>query len=243
MPRGVRRGLTKADYRSISSQMSTSEANETLVPGNLVRWMAAPGTGVGVVTTTAANGKQAPRASRQRRGPIFAWPNDVARARVFDPATSHLGRRRRGRRRLGRERVDGRTFYAVNLPGGRRRPSSRTACDAPSSPTRSSYASGQLDSARSVNLRLAATRLLFAHQYRRAVVTLELARRDQAPPGRRAPPRRDVVPSPLSPRRRGRARQDDRGGADPQGAQGARHGGARPGPRAVRDRLASGSSS
>ena len=96
---------------------------------------------------------------------------------------------------------------------------------------------GQLDTRPVANLRLAATRLLFAHQYDE-LSSLSNSRVEIKPHQVGvAPPRRDDVPAPLHPRRRGRARKDDRGRPDHQGAQGARRRQARPDPRAVGDRL------
>ena len=98
---------------------------------------------------------------------IFAWPNDALERVKFDSGDDVL--------LLADDEVgvvssvnevDGKIFYAVNLPGGRRKTVledgvRRAVLTDPIELMKR----GELDSARSVNLRLAATRLLFAHQF------------------------------------------------------------------------------
>jgi hypothetical protein len=120
-----------------------------------------------VVTTADPSGRKLGVRFDNGDEQIFAWPNDALERVTFDPgADVHL---------LADDEVgvvssmndaDGKIFYTVNLPGGRRKTVledgvRRALLTDPVELMRR----GQLDSARSVNLRLAATRLLFAHQF------------------------------------------------------------------------------
>lgn len=147
--------------------MVTSEDNVSLVAGNLVRWAAAPGTGVGVVTATGANGHQVHVHLDSGEDQIFAWPNEALERMLFDAGDDvHLTADDEVGVVSSVSDLKGRAVYAVNLPGGLRKTVledglRRAVLTDPLELMRR----GQLHSARSVNLRLAATRLLFAHQY------------------------------------------------------------------------------
>ena len=147
--------------------MSTSPDNLTLVPGNLVRWTAAPGSGVGVVTVTAPNGRKIHVHLDTGEDHIFAWPNDAIERVMFDAGDDvHLVADDEVGVVSAVSQLNGRSVYSVNLPGGLKKTVledglRRAVLTDPLELMRR----GQLHSARSVNLRLAATRLLFAHQY------------------------------------------------------------------------------
>jgi SNF2 family DNA or RNA helicase len=147
--------------------MSTSPDKLTLVPGNLVRWTAAPGTGVGVVTVTAPNGRKIHVHLDTGEDQLFAWPNDALERVLFDAGDDvHLVADDEVGVVSAVSQLNGRTVYSVNLPGGMKKTVledglRRAILTDPLELMRR----GQLHSARSVNLRLAATRLLFAHQY------------------------------------------------------------------------------
>jgi SNF2 family DNA or RNA helicase len=142
-----------------------SAVSSQLPPGSLVRWQAGPQGGVGVVVDAS------PRQVRVRfdtgEEQIFVWPNDVLERVTFEAGTQvqvladgEVGVV------VARSEARDRFFYAVGLPGGIQKTVAedglRTAVI-----TDPLYLlrTGSLDSARSVNLRLAATRLLFAHQF------------------------------------------------------------------------------
>src|SRR3954447_9604686 len=95
---------------------------QTLGIGNLVRWISGAGDGIGVVTASDASGRKLAVRFDNGDEQIFAWPNDALERVTFDPgADVHL---------LADDEVgvvsslndaDGKLFYTVNLPGGRRK--------------------------------------------------------------------------------------------------------------------------
>ena len=133
--------------------------------GGLLRWVAGPQGGVGVVVDSS------PKQLRVRfdagEEQIFVWPNDVLERVTFEPGTQVqvLADREVGVV-VGRSEARDRFFYAVGLPGGIQKTVAEAGLRA-AVITDPLYLlrTGSLDSARCVNLRLAATRLLFAHQF------------------------------------------------------------------------------
>ena len=138
----------------------------TLAVGSLVRWVAGAGGGIGVVTDADGGRKVRVRFDNGDEN-LFAWPNDVLERVVFETGTQvHI---------LADDEVGvvgsvtdvgGKIFYGVRLPGG----VEKTVLEdgvrvAIVTDPLQLLRAGTLDSARSVNLRLAATRLLFAHQF------------------------------------------------------------------------------
>lgn len=134
--------------------------------GNLVRWTSGAGGGIGVVTETEDRRRVRVRFDNGDEN-LFAWPNDVLERVVFAKGAQVL--------LLADDEVGvisnitdlgGRIFYAVQLPGGVQKTvleeGVRTAIV--TDPLQLVRA-GTFDSARSVNLRTAATRLLFAHRF------------------------------------------------------------------------------
>lgn len=146
--------------------MSTTSSH-TVVAGNLVRWTAGAGSGIGVVTAVERSGKQLHVRFDNGDEQIFAWPNDALERVMFDPGDDvQLVTDEEVGVVSSLSEVDGTIFYGINLPGGTRKTVGedrvrRAVLTDPVELMRR----GQLDSARSVNLRLAATRLLFAHQF------------------------------------------------------------------------------
>ena len=143
-----------------------ASVTNTIAPGNLVRWTSGAAGGIGVVTSVDGGRAVHVRFDNGDEN-LFAWPNDVLERIVFARGTQVL--------LLAEDEVgvisnvtdvDGRMFYAVQLPGGVQKTvleeGVRTAIV--TDPLQLLRA-GPLDSARSVNLRTAATRLLFAHRF------------------------------------------------------------------------------
>jgi SNF2 family DNA or RNA helicase len=136
------------------------------VTGNLVRWLNGPaGHDLGEVVSVVAGRVHVRLDTGEERA--FVWPSEVLEPLVFAP-----GRHVRvvGGDEVGvvaeSQQMDGRRFYVVNLPQGVR----RTVMESGLRPAvitdpEALLRSGELDFARSVNLRVAATRLLFAHQF------------------------------------------------------------------------------
>ena len=138
-----------------------------MVTGNLVRWLSGAGTGIGVVTDSDPSGRKLYVRFDNGDDQMFAWPSDALERVTFDPGDDvHLVADDEVGVVSSLTEVDGKIFYVVNLPGGRRKTVledgvRRALLTDPIELMRR----GRLDSARSVNLRLAATRLLFAHQF------------------------------------------------------------------------------
>ncbi len=149
------------------ADMMSTNGGYAVVTGNLVRWVSGAGSGIGVVTASNPSERKLHVRFDNGDAQTFAWPNDVLERVRFDAgddvrliADDEVGVV------SSLNEVDGRIFYAVNLPGGTRKTVledgvRRAVLTGPVELMRR----GQLDSARSVNLRLAATRLLFAHQF------------------------------------------------------------------------------
>ncbi len=138
-----------------------------MVNGNLIRWTSGAGSGIGVVTVSDPSGRKLHVRFDSGDEHMFAWPNDALERVRFEPGDDvHLVADNEVGVVSSLTEVEGRVFYAVNLPGGRKKTVledgvRRALLTDPIELMRR----GELDSARSVNLRIAATRLLFAHQF------------------------------------------------------------------------------
>jgi ATP-dependent helicase HepA len=133
--------------------------------GQLLRWKSEAGDGYGVVSAVA--GRRV--AVRMDAGEElqFAWPSEVLERVEFaagDPVEV-VGANQAGVV-ADRNEVGGRMFYEVTLPGNVRRTITEDGLrPAVFTDPMERLRAGQLDSARSTNLRLAASRLLLAHQF------------------------------------------------------------------------------
>jgi ATP-dependent helicase HepA len=141
-------------------------ANNSIAPGNLVRWTSGAAGGIGVVTSVDGG-----RAVQVRfdtgEDNLFAWPNDVLE-RVIFPSGSQIHLLSDDEIGVVSSVTDvgGKIFYGVRLPGGVQKTVLEDGVrGAVITDPLQLLRAGTLDSARSVNLRTAATRLLFAHQF------------------------------------------------------------------------------
>ena len=135
-----------------------------LAAGNVVRWVA--GGGVGVVVDFDG-GRQVRVRFDSGEENLFAWPNDVLERVHFEPGSKvHLLADDEIGVVTTVTEIDERLFYAVQLPAGVQKTVLEDGLRAAviTDPLELLRA-GTLDPARSVNLRLSATRLLFAHQF------------------------------------------------------------------------------
>jgi ATP-dependent helicase HepA len=137
-----------------------------VVAGNLVRWASGASGGLGVVVAVDGGRRIQVRFDTGEEN-LFAWPNDVLERVVFTPGSQiHLLADNEVGVVSNVTEVDGKVFYAVQLPGGVQKTVLEDGVRvAVITDPLQLMRSGTLDSARSVNLRIAATRLLFAHQY------------------------------------------------------------------------------
>jgi ATP-dependent helicase HepA len=137
-----------------------------LAAGNIVRWLAGANGGVGVVVDVNG-GRQVRVRFDSGEENLFAWPNEVLERVRFEPGNKvHLLADDEIGVVSDLTEIDDRTFYTVQLPGGVQKTVLEDGVRAAviTDPLELLRA-GTLDSARSVNLRMSATRLLFAHQF------------------------------------------------------------------------------
>jgi SNF2 family DNA or RNA helicase len=137
-----------------------------LVAGNVVRWVAGANGGVGIVVDVDG-GRQVRVRFDTGEENLFAWPNDVLERVRFEPGSKvHLLADDEIGVVSDVTEIEGRLFYAVQLPAGVQKTVLEDGVRAAviTDPLELLRA-GTVDSARSVNLRLSATRLLFAHQF------------------------------------------------------------------------------
>jgi ATP-dependent helicase HepA len=140
---------------------------EVLVPGNLVRWTAREAAGLGVVVAVENGGKRLRVRFDNGDENLFALPTDVLERVLFTAGSQvHLAAEDEIGVVADVVNVDGKTFYAVQLPGGIQKTvlEDGVRIAVVTDPLQLIRA-GSLDPARSVNLRIAASRLLFAHQF------------------------------------------------------------------------------
>ena len=142
--------------------------NQTLRPGNLVQWLLGPSTGqVGVVAEVSPDGRRATVQLDSGERVMFAWPTDALQRLTFGEGT-HVALKPEGEVGVVNRvsETGGLNIYAVSLASGSTKvipePGLRRAIR--SDPI-GLLQDGELDSAKSTNLRVAATRLLFAHQF------------------------------------------------------------------------------
>ena len=133
--------------------------------GQLLRWTSEAGEGYGVVS--AVDGRRLQVRMDSGEELTFAWPSEVVERVVFAPGQPV---ELRGAGQVGvvadHSEVGGRIFYDVTLPGNVRRAIAEDGLrPAVFTDPMERLRAGQLDGARSTNLRVAATRLLLAHQY------------------------------------------------------------------------------
>jgi hypothetical protein len=137
-----------------------------LAAGNIVRWLAGANGGVGVVVDVNG-GRQVRVRFDSGEENLFAWPNEVLERVRFDPGSKvHLLADDEIGVVSDLTEIDDRIFYTVQLPGGVQKTVLEDGIRAAviTDPLELLRA-GTLDSARSVNLRMSAMRLLFAHQF------------------------------------------------------------------------------
>lgn len=139
----------------------------TVAVGSLVRWTAGAGSGIGVVVDVDSGGRRIRVRFDTGEENLFAWPSDVLERVVFDTGTQvHIAADDEVGVVGSVTDVDGKIFYGVQLPGGIQKTvlEDGVRVAVVTDPLQLLRA-GTLDEARSVNLRIAATRLLFAHQF------------------------------------------------------------------------------
>jgi hypothetical protein len=184
---------------------------DQLVAKNLIRWNQPGGETLGIVVRVEAGGRRVVVRLDSGGEQMFVWPSEVIE-RLQLPRGQHvkvLASNTVGVISAARAH-NGIVLYQVSLPGGQApmvmedgvRPAAIT------DPIERLRA-GELNSARSTNLRLAATRLIFAYQHDELLDARELAGRAQAPPGGSRSPRGGELPAPVHPRRRGWPREND----------------------------------
>jgi ATP-dependent helicase HepA len=131
-----------------------------------VKWVAGSGSGIGVVVEADGGRRVRVRFDTGEEN-LFAWPNDVLERVVFEQGSQvHIVADDEVGVVSNVIDVDGKLFYAVRLPGGVQKTVLEDGVrEAVITDPLQLMRAGTLDSARSVNLRIAATRLLFAHQF------------------------------------------------------------------------------
>lgn len=144
------------------------DGNPALRAGNLVRWLRGPsGDRVGVVAELTHNGRRARVQLDSGEEKTFVWPTDALERLIF-PQGSHVALKPDGGMGVVNRvsETGGLSIYHVSLASGSTKvipePGVRGAVR--SDPV-GLLQDGELDSAKSTNLRVAATRLLFAHQF------------------------------------------------------------------------------
>jgi superfamily II DNA or RNA helicase len=147
--------------------MTLKTVPSKLAPGALVRWRGGDNDRWGVATALAPNGRRATVHFDDGETLEFAWPADNLERVVFEPGQPVKLEATEERANVAEVIASGeRVLYVVSLADG----SSKTVTEdgvriAIETDPLAQMRNGNLDSARSVNLRTAATRLLFAHQY------------------------------------------------------------------------------
>jgi len=137
------------------------------VKSSLVLWDDRGDGRIGVITEVLANGKQVRVRLDSGEEHIFVWPADALRRLTFEPGTSVQTQPGETVGVItGSTESQGLMMYGVSLPGGVR----KTILEAGLRPAVITdpielLRRGELDGARSTNLRLTATRLAFAHQF------------------------------------------------------------------------------
>lgn len=141
--------------------------NDFLVERNLVRWFQ-PGTAeIGVVSTVEQNGKRISVRLDSGETKTFVWPSEVVERFVLDVG-QHVRISPGGKTGVinGVETHGGLSFYAVSHPGGQTAVVMEDSVrPAPITDPVERLRAGHLNTARSTNLRVAATRLSYAHQH------------------------------------------------------------------------------
>ena len=223
--------------------MASDPAPSLVVTGNLVRWRGGKlGRDLGVVVETWTDGSRAKVLLDAGEELNFALPTDVL-SRVTFPEGATVVVKNDGSHGVVTDHLSMPTGVSVypesRFPTVQRRPFPKTACVLHRSPTRRRCSAGRLTEAHSAhNLRVAATRLALAHQFDE-LSSLSNSRVEIKPHQVGVLHRvATYVPTSLPARGRGRAREDDRGRTDHQGAEGPRRREPCPRSRAVRDRLA-----
>jgi hypothetical protein len=140
---------------------------DTLTEGNLVRWSAGELAGLGVVAGLENSGRRVRVRFDNGDENLFAWPTDVLERIVFPTGSQvHIVADDEIGVVANVAHSSGRTFYVVQLPGGVQKTVHEEGVRvAIVTDPLQLLRSGALHTARSVNLRVAATRLLFAHQF------------------------------------------------------------------------------
>jgi SNF2 family DNA or RNA helicase len=140
---------------------------EPLILGTLVRWLDNRARPYGVVAGHEQNGKRVAVRFDDGETRQFVWPSEVLE-RVVLEAGSHVELRDGGEIGVIGEvlPLNGAFFYGVTLPGGGKKTVKEDGIrPAVLVDPIDRLRAGQFDSARSTNLRTAATRLLYAHQF------------------------------------------------------------------------------
>jgi SNF2 family DNA or RNA helicase len=134
--------------------------------GTLVHWLNGPTGNVGLVTEVMAGGSRLRVHFDHGEEKIFAWPNAVIERMVF-PEGTHV--QIHGDGQIGRvesaTEINGNLLYSIILPGGEVTMVMEAGVRrAVITDPMQLLEAGELSSARSSNLRLVASQLLFAHQ-------------------------------------------------------------------------------
>lgn len=140
---------------------------ERLTVGNLVRWLNGVQGNIGTVADVASDGRRLTVHFDDGDEMTFSAPTDVLARVLFDDGAfvETRGDGTVGVVQSGFDR-DGLRVYQINLPSGNSKivPEGSLRPGVITDPI-AMLRAGQLDPARSVNLRVAATRLLFSHQF------------------------------------------------------------------------------
>jgi ATP-dependent helicase HepA len=147
--------------------MTQLQMSREISVGSLVRWNGGDAPVWGVVTDVERGGKSILVHLDNGENLKFAWPAEVLE-HVLLEAGQPVQLTATGDRGVVTNRVDSgaRIFYSVALADGENRTVTEDGVRiAVETDPIARLRAGELDTARSVNLRLAATRLLFAHQY------------------------------------------------------------------------------
>jgi ATP-dependent helicase HepA len=136
--------------------------------GSLVRWRKGPAGGdIGVASEMLNGGRQVRVRFDTGEEMVFAWPTDALQ-RVQFPDGSHVAIRSDGAAGMvtGRTELDGRIVYDIALPDGSARSVPEDSLrSARVMDPRTILRAGESRSPFRMNLRIAATRLLFQHQF------------------------------------------------------------------------------
>ena len=136
-------------------------------PGALVRWIGGEVDRWGVVGAVADNQRAVTVHFDDGETLSFAWPAENLMRAILEKGQTVKLEATRDRGNIADViAADERVLYVVSLPDGSRKTVTEDGVrPAVETDPLVRMQGGELDSARSVNLRIAATRLLFAHQY------------------------------------------------------------------------------